>query len=251
MNTQANLEAISPALSAIVSKAPSSDGVFGKTNDLPGMLKNIGGDRDTNEAITKRVLFLLEGEWIAGEALAQKLRNDLIDCYVRPNITSHQIALFLLNDIIRYYRTICVDFEFKTMQSLKPKPWGTRNVKLVFSRKLLYFSGVIAIAETAQKTYGQKKKSLLELFAMPVADRLLSVCGERAVRPLRIYEEFLEEMSKAEVREQLDNVTEANRDKSQTFRILKDRGHHFSWELLSLLKQTYESSHPIHRALVL
>jgi len=49
-----------------------------------------------------------------------------------------ETSRFLLHDLIRYYRTICVDFEYKTYEN--GKPWGDRNIKIQFSRKFLYFS---------------------------------------------------------------------------------------------------------------
>ncbi len=250
-SAEEQLGLIAPRLLQVVGKAPAKDGSFGHAHDLSSMLSNIGGDHDTNEALTRRILFLLEGDWVHGEDLAAHVRSSLISCYVRENITSHQLALFLLNDLIRYYRTICVDFEFKTMQADYKKPWGTRNVKLVFSRKLLYFSDVLAVAETAQRTFNEKTKALNRLFYLPVIDRIIDICGNRSLRALRIYEEFLNEMGKPEIRSELDRVTEKNRNESEIFRVLKDRGHHFSWELLSLFKATYEPSHPIHKALVL
>ena len=64
------------------------------------------------------------------------LRREILERYVANEIADHQLALFLLNDIIRYYRTVAVDYEFKTIENEDPKPWALRNIKLVFSRKL-------------------------------------------------------------------------------------------------------------------
>ena len=99
---------------------------------------------------------------------------------VRGQATSHQFTLFLLNDIIRDDRTICVDFEFKTIQDANPKPWGTRNIKLVFSRKLLYFSGVLIVAETAQRSYDEKMRLLKLLLGKPAIERVMHICGPRS-----------------------------------------------------------------------
>lgn len=231
-------------------KEPSPKGAFGDVEDLDTMLSNIGGNDDHNSKITRRILFLLEGDWLGNKSFFEEILEKLLAKYVRESITSHQFALFLLNDIIRYYRTVCVDFEFKTIQDADPKPWGTRNIKLVFSRKLLYFSGLLIVAETAQRSYAEKIRVLNELISMPVIDRVSTICGARSIQALSLYDKFLEELSKAEVRTALDNTTEGDR-MDEPFRSLKDMGHHFSWKLMSLLRETYDVSHPIHRAIVL
>jgi hypothetical protein len=91
---------------------------------------------------------------------------------------------------------------------------------------------------------------LAELLSMPVVERVLAVCGEPAFRALELYDSFLGEFAKREVRTELDKIREDDRT-TEPFRRLKDDGHHFSWRLMSLFKQTYDLSHPIHRLIFL
>ena len=214
------------------------------------MCENIGGQDDKNDKITRRLLFLLESDWLYNKKAAEQYREAIVDRYIKNTITDHQISRFLLNDLIRYYRTMCVDFEYKTAEV--GKPWGTRNIKLQFSRKLIYFSGILIAAESAQRTYPYKKNITLELIELTPIERILKICGTTAHRALELYDRFLEKISDKSIRDITDKVTADRKthDEYPEFRDLKNAGHHFSWELARLLKQTYDSSHPIHNALI-
>ena len=56
-------ESVSSAIGNIVPNQPSKDGAFGVPVNRNEILANIGGDNDSNQNITHRILFLLEGEW--------------------------------------------------------------------------------------------------------------------------------------------------------------------------------------------
>ncbi|MEW8627052.1 MAG: nucleotidyltransferase domain-containing protein [Candidatus Thiodiazotropha sp.] len=228
-------------------KMPSSDGAFNEIEKASDMIENIGGSDDPTLKLTRRMLFLFEGEWLYNEELYNKLFEQMINTYVRESITQHQLCRFLLNDLIRYYRTICVDFEFKTNEI--NKTWGDRNIKLLFSRKLLYFSGLLVIAETVQHFYTHKREILTKYLRMPPVERVQQICGVRSEKVIQMYDEFLENLSDQNVRDLLNRTTFDRDLHTPEFRKLKNQGHHFSWELSKLLSERYDSAHPIHIAI--
>ncbi len=169
---------------SIIPTGPSKDGAFAMEVNRTEILDNIGGDNDNNQKITRRILFLLEGVSLFNEPGLQCFRREILERYIREGMTEHQLALFLLNDIIRYYRTVAVDYEFKISVNDSPKPWAIRNIKLVFSRKLLYASGLFSIAMTADRTREEKIKILEDLFGCPVVERMIKICGKAAMEPV-------------------------------------------------------------------
>lgn len=227
---------------------PSPGGTFAQCATRSALLSKIGGADDSNKSLTLRMLFLLESEWLSGEAYYDKVFNDAVIRYIGDKITQHQLCLFLLNDIIRYYRTICVDFEQKT-SGAGGKSWGDRNIKLMFSRKLLYFSGIIAVAETAQHTCTQKREILAGCLRKTPIERLSSICQGHTDQVLGRYNDFLSFLSDPKSRASLVGTTADRNDHTESFRLMKNGGHHFSWELDRLLSTVYHSGHPIHHAL--
>lgn len=245
------LDELRSRILAQVTCEPSKDGAFKEIQSREAMLKNIGGEKDNNGKLTRRMLLLLEGEWLTNESGLASLRREIIERYVNDKITDHQLALFLLNDIIRYYRTIAVDYEFKTIEAKKPKPWGIRNIKLVFSRKLLYASGLFCIGMTADKTAKTKQKTLEELLSIPVIDRMGRICGDAEMKGvLEYYNNFLASMSDRAVRVELKSLDREKQRDSEVFRMLKNDGHLFTRELLKLFERTFDPTHPIRRAVM-
>lgn len=228
-------------------RMPAVSGVFNGISLLNDVTCNVGGQSDDNESLTRRLLILLEGEWLYNEKLFNKLFDDLLQIYVKDTITQHQLCRFLLNDLIRYYRTIGVDFENKT--TVGGKPWGDRNIKLMYSRKLLYFSGIIVVAETVEHTAQEKREILKKYLRKTPIDRVLDICGSRSEKVLEMYDEFTRQMALPETREILKMTTSDRQLHTDEFRYFKNRGHHFSIEISRLLSEMFESSHPIHMAL--
>ncbi|MGN2432967.1 hypothetical protein [Pseudomonas syringae] len=61
---------------------------------------------------------------------------------------------------------------------------GVRNVKLRFSRKLLYFGGVISVAETAFVAQSDKNQLIADILDKTVLERVQDL-GEKIVIRLR------------------------------------------------------------------
>lgn len=243
------LSAVNTIMESVGLRAPSIDGAFASTIKKDDLLATIGGSEESNGMLTRRMLLLLESDWIAGKDLYEATVENVINLYIKMEITQHQLARFFLNDVIRYYRTICVDFEYKTGNV--GKSWGDRNVKIMFSRKLLYFSGVIAAAETAQSIATFKRMELGRLLRMNPIERVCDICGLDAIRAMTRYDSFLGWLSDPEVRELLKSTSSVRKNHTDEFRGMKNSGHHFSWELESLLRARYPATHPIYQALLL
>jgi len=242
-------EKVRRLVGSTIGRLPSSDGAFGATLPLGSLSRSIGGSSDGNDNITRRMLFITEGKPINNSHIYDRQRDELIGRYINGDISDHQLGLFLLNDMIRYYRTICVDFEFKTFEA--SKAWGIRNIKLVFSRKILYFSGALIVAETAQRHAEEKREIVRELVALPPIQRIKRICRSAADRALESYEIFLQAMECAQVRRMLEDVTSDRKTHVDQFKRLKNEGQHFSFHLMSALRSTYSEAHPIHRALIM
>lgn len=242
------LENINKIVARLGLKPPSPGGAFAGNHTRQSIVQNIGGTNDSNEDITRRMLLLLEGDWLFGEEGFRNLRRQILETYVGKEIRDHHIALFLLNDIIRYWRTICVDYEYKT--TTEEKPWAIRNVKLVFSRKLFYASGLFSVASTADMSRKSKIERLEELFDLHPLKRVVEICGEEATGPmLRCYDFFLECITDNEKRHRLEALKKSERSDS-LFREIKNEGYRFTRELMKLFETTFHSTHPIRRAII-
>lgn len=184
-------------------KMPAHGGVFEEPLTVSDLLANIGGDADTNAYLTRRMLYLLEGEWLYNQPGFEDVRKRLVRHYVSDKLEEHKLCRYLLNDVIRYWRTICVDFEEKTANGDKPR--AIRLVKLRFARMMLYFGGVAAIARTGDANADAKRAMLLETFAKPPADRLTEAFGEEDMaKPLAAYATFLNAIDDADIRSALE-----------------------------------------------
>jgi hypothetical protein len=123
----------------------SGDGRFLKTYELRDLIKATGAPQDDSENLfTARMLLLLESQPITNRPLYERSTSEVVQNYYRDGKGRDNFhPLFLLNDILRFWRTLCLNYE--VFRSDLHRPWLKKNLNLKFSRKLTIFSTVLSL----------------------------------------------------------------------------------------------------------
>ncbi|MCF7220761.1 hypothetical protein [Marilutibacter chinensis] len=99
---------------------------------------------DTENSFTARMLLLLESRCVAGDLAYNQIAAAVANNYFRDNKGKKDFRpLFLLNDLLRYWRTLCLNYE--GTRSDPTKRWRKKNLNLRFSRLSTVFSTVVAL----------------------------------------------------------------------------------------------------------
>ena len=201
---------------------------FSTPVDVGSLVANVGGAHDTNLNLTHRALVLTEGTWLASPALAEGLRARLFAVY-RDGTTRGRFMTSLLNDLHRYYRTVCVDYRFKVEEA--DKGWALRNVKLRHSRKTWHLANLaLHCAARALDDHGRHDAFLAERLQLPplmkVAVAMDELGGPEAARECadlwRRYDVYLGRVSLPDVRSALEVLRPEDEERSAPYLELKE-----------------------------
>lgn len=134
----------------------SNDGQYLTIHYLNDLKKTIGSPFDDSlNLFTTRMLLLLESKVIFNEELYNEIIKSIIKNYLRDkkNNSDNFLPFYLLNDILRYWRTLCLNYE--VIRHNKEKPWRKKNINLKYSRMITVFSAILSIV--VQKNLTTKK----------------------------------------------------------------------------------------------
>lgn len=222
--------------------APGEEGIFGVHVAREELITQIGLDRDHNRNLTRRILLLLESVALSGAGYHARLREDLLARYVDEQVRDYRVPRFLQNDVVRYWRTICVDFAGK-QQKHGGEGWGLRNAKLRLSRKLLFASGLLPTLLCVRFPRAEMRTLLAEQLAAPATDRVAyAFLAARAVdagaRALAAYDRFVALLGDPDVRAELKALRREQADDSPLFREVRGLGITLQDALVALLFET-------------
>lgn len=130
-------------------KLPSLTGVFSEIIPINDMIKKTGSTDDNLTSLAQRLLLLMESRPIYNEVLFRSAVDRILRKYLELVIEdTTKETLFFLNDIIRYFRSICVNYQFNFWK--EETKWVIRNVKLRHSRITMY-AGMLLLCLNSSK----------------------------------------------------------------------------------------------------
>ncbi len=211
---------------------------------------------DSNRNTTQRLLLLLESKPVnRGDAYDRVVRG-ILRRYLENDYRDFRLKVprFLLNDLHRYWRTICVDYASKYREQAGQK-WGIRNVKLRMSRKLIFAAGLLTCYQCAPEWIQETDP---QLFREPTADGLVNYLEgfvrqtpldilakafatlrpESANRIFGSYNTYLDKLSDQKVRDRLTNLKPEESKADPTFREMMELSNTFENGLESLFFDT-------------
>ena len=229
------------AIRGVLTQAPGKRGVFGGPVFSERLVQDIGLDRDDNKNLTRRMLFLLESVPVTADDVYSEIRDRVLRQYLDESIKPFRPPRFLLNDTVRYWRTICVDFAGKEREG--PEKWGIRNAKLRTSRKILFAGGLLPILDCSRFDRAAMGEFLRRQFEMPPTDRLAHAFLEHGAidagaRALGAYDEFMGRLDDEGFRRELQEVTRDSANESDAFADVRELGGDLQAGLLALLFET-------------
>jgi hypothetical protein len=238
--------------------APGTTGIFGNMTFSHDLVQKIGGREDTNENTTRRVLLLQESVPFGKPAAHERVLRLILSRYLKDDrglrfgTLPYKVPRFLLNDIVRYWRTVTVDFVEK-QRGQAGQGWGLRNAKLRMSRKLIFATGMLTCFSCEMLSSLQARKELvernstiameehlrtfvkktpLEILATFLVE--LKINSKTAVKLFSAYNSFLKLLNDSSKRDHLKNLRPDDIPGDRVFREVRRYSHDFQNGLTAL-----------------
>lgn len=245
---------IGQKIQEVVTKDPGPTGTFGDIVISHDLVHHIAGTRDSNINFTRRMLLLAESRAVTNPLVRERVIRNVLARYVLHDRAVQSsptkgryntIPYFLLNEVVRYWRTVATDYASKKWER-GGKGWATRNIKLRFSRKLVFTWGLIAsltaeLFEAPSLTRaGSEEEHLIllselirehtEVTPLELLARVVSQEGvkpETAGRIFGAYDQFLRALSDPQFRERLESVKFDSAADDETYESVRRASYEF------------------------
>lgn len=233
----------------------SGDGEWLEHYTVEDLVQTLGRpDDDASNRFTARMLLLLESRPLLGKPVYEAALGEVIAAYW-VDYTDHAddfMPSFLANDILRMWRTFCVNYEARTQRDppAKKAKRKLKNYKLKHSRLLTCYSGLAHLLAIHRAHGTVTPEDVKAMTAMTPTQRLEQLplgesvqAGPHISRLLELYERFLDRTNKPET-ELLELFLDANKGAS-----LRGEASEFGDSMFELLR-AIGSENPLYRMLV-
>lgn len=212
--------------------APNPRGVFEEPSHLGTLVSNIGDRYDPIAHLSQRMLLLMESKPLYNANFFNSTVKKLLTMYCEYVIYDPKKEfVLLLNEVIKYFRTICVNYQFTFWR--ENEKWSIRNIKLRHSRIVMY-GGLLMLILNASK-YGEEKCDYLAgNITLTPLERICHVYLDNEEDPSRFlpfYEKFLSMMSNVDIRQDLVGLGYTQRYTSRYYKELKENSDELCTEL--------------------
>lgn len=220
------------------------------------LIKTLGTELDDVEnTFTARLLLLLESYPLLEPTVHSEVIDEVIAAYWR-DFEDHKntfMPAFLANDILRMWRTFCVNYEARTQDEPAEKKADRKlkNYKLKHSRLLTCYSALLLLLATFMEKQTVTPDDARAMVKLTPTGRLQSLLENKRFegahpklnRLLESYEDFLQQTDATE-----SALNERFRNKEESKKLLSAAGDFGSLMHESL--QMIGSSDPFYRLLV-
>ncbi len=196
--------------------------------DLNELTHNIGGSDDSNDNLTSRILLILESIPIHNEKFYNEVLNSLFNHYLEECIRdNNKFPQFLINEIMRYWRTLCIDYRYKKTE--QDKSFTIRVLKLRIFRKIEILSSILILIVNKGKTIKNIGELMFQM-CLPSFARLnyfftqFPIENEILNNIFNYYNIFMNEINKENIRNELDEVDFDSRENNPLYCSLREYG---------------------------
>ena len=198
-------------------------------------LARIGAAEDDTLNQTRRLLLLIESVPVVGPERHREALRALLGAYLGRERRDRRPPRFLLNDLVRYWRTVAVEFEGKG-----DRKWALRHAKLRTSRTILFAGGLLPLLECHHVVAEEVERLLLARYLEPPVDRLARAFAaydamDAGARTFAAYDAFLGLLDDPERRGRLEDLGREEAASDPVFADARRLGREVQQGLLALL----------------